>query len=99
MNITQIKPMPGKVIVKVLPDDTRTLSGIILPRNLPINQQHEYVEVISIGKDISNEMNLKITVSPGDKCIVLGRGIYDSVTVNNQKYYIVNPADIVAVIS
>ena len=90
--------MPGKIIVKKLPDDTVTKSGIILPSNLPVNQRHEYVEVISVGKNISNEMNLKITVCEGDKCIVLGRGIYDKIPCKDETYYVINMADIVAVI-
>lgn len=98
MNINQITPMPGKIIVKKLSDDTVTKSGIILPSNLPVNQKHEYVEVISVGTNVSNEMNLKITVSAGDKCIVLGRGIYDTIPLQDETYYVISMADIVAVV-
>lgn len=98
MNINQFKPMPGRVIVKKLPDETTTKSGIVLPKNTPINQRHEYVEVIKVGRNISDDMRQKIMVSAGDKCIVLGKGIYDTIPLDDSTYYIVQSADIVAII-
>lgn len=98
MKISQITPMPGKILVRKLPDETTTRSGIILPKDGPVNKRHEYVEVVAVGQNISEEMGLKIEVSVGDTCIVLGRGIYDVVPTDDELCYIINPADIVAVV-
>ena len=51
MNISQITPMPGKILVKKLADDTTTKAGIIL--TTATNKQHEYVEVVKVGRNIS----------------------------------------------
>ena len=98
MNINQIKPMPGKILVKKLPDETTTKSGIILPKDTPVNKRHEYVEVIRVGKMDSLRTSYISNVSPGDKCIVLGKGIYDTVPLEDEIYYIIAPVDIVAVL-
>lgn len=98
MNINNIKPMSGKILVKKLPDEFATKSGIILPYNAPINKRHELVEVISKGKDISDDMNIKITVNIGDKCLVMGKGIYDTINIDDDTFYIINASDIFATV-
>ena len=90
--------MPGRIIVKKLPDDTVTNSGIIIPTYAPINKRHEYVEVISVGQQLSNEMNIKIEVKPRDRCLILGRGIYDTIELDDDTYYILTQADVYAII-
>ena len=96
MNISQITPMPGKILVKKLADDTTTKAGIIL--TTATNKQHEYVEVAKVGRNISENMNKKISVNIGDKCLVMGKGIYDSVNLDDGIYYFLNPSDIYAVL-
>lgn len=98
MKITQITPMPGKILVKKLPDETTTKSGILLPKDGPINNRHEYVEVVAVGENISEDMGLKIEVDVGNTCIILGRGIYDAVPTDDEICYIIDPVDIVAII-
>lgn len=98
ITIDNIKPLPGKIIVKKLPDQTTTAHGIVLPSSAPINKRHEYVEVVATGKNISNDMRLKIEVGIGDRCLVLGKGIYDSIKIDEELYYIINPADIYAIV-
>ena len=97
MNITQLKPTAGNILVKKLPDDTVTKSGIILPNNVPINKQIVYVEVIDIGEDISENMRVKIEVKPGDKAL-MGRVPYDGIVIDDTQYWVVKQADIIAVL-
>lgn len=97
MNITQFKPTAGNILVKKLPDDTVTKSGIILPNNVPINKQIVYVEVIDIGEDISENMRVKIEVKPGDKAL-MGRVPYDGIAIDDIQYWVVKQADIIAVL-
>lgn len=96
MNISQLTPMPGKILVKKLADDTITKSGIILTQ--AANKQHEYVKVAKIGLDISEDMNKRISVAVGDTCIIMGKGIYDTIHLDDGVYYFLNPSDIYAVI-
>lgn len=94
MNIEQITPMPGKIIVKKLVDDTVTKSGIVL--TTVMNNNFDYVEVIKIGKSTDVISTDAFTI--GDKCIVMGKGIYDKFTLDNSTYFIINPADIYAIL-
>lgn len=98
INSTQIKPMPGKILVKRLPDETVTSSGIILPKDSPVNQKFDYVEVVAVGNNIENRPDTRIVVSVGDKCLVMGKGIYDTVECDDGTFFIVNQADIFCVL-
>lgn len=91
---TQIKPMPGKILVKKLPDETTTKSGIILPIDQPLNQQYDFIEVVKVGKNIEDRPDCTIVVKPGDRCLVMGKGIYDTVRCEDGIYFIVNQSDI-----
>lgn len=97
MNITQFKPTAGNILVKKLPDDTVTKSGIILPSNVPLNKQIVYIEVIDIGEDISTNMRVKIEVKPGDKAL-MGRVPYDGIVIDDIQYWVVKQADIIAIL-
>lgn len=98
LNSCQIKPMSGKILVKKMPDEVTTASGIILPKDKPVNQRFDYVEVVSIGKNIESRPDTWINVKPGDICIVMGKGIYDTVECDDGTFYIVNQADIFCVL-
>lgn len=94
MKSSQIKPMRGRILVRKLPDETTTKSGIVLPHDAPINQKYDYVEVVAIGKNIDDRPDCNIVVKPGDKCLVMGKGIYDTVKCEDGIFFIVNQADI-----
>lgn len=91
MNINQIKPMPGKIIVKKLPDDMMTRSGILLTH--AANERHEYVEIIKVGKNVECDL-----IKEGSHGLVMGKGIYDTVNIDSDTYYILNPVDIYAIV-
>lgn len=91
MNINQVKPMPGKVMVKKLPDDIMTKSGIILTH--AVNERHEYVEIVKVGNQVSDNM-----IVEGAKGLIMGKGIYDTVKIDNETYYVLNPVDIYAIL-
>ena len=91
MNINQIKPMSGKLLVKKLPDEVKTKSGIFLTH--AVNERHDYVEIVNVGKGINNDL-----LSIGNKGLVMGKGIYDSFQIDDAVYYILNPVDIYAII-
>lgn len=95
MNIEQITPTAGNILVKKLPDDTVTASGIILPQNKPANKQTCYVEVIAIGSNDVPDDRLRICVKPGDKGLV-GRVPYDGLTIDNETYWLIKQADMIA---
>ena len=98
MNINLIRPMPGRIIVKKLPDEVKTHGGVILTAQIVGKDPQITVEVIAVGSQASEDMGKKITVNIGDKCIMLGRSIYDTIYDDDNEYYIISEADILAVI-
>ena len=50
MTVNQIKPTSGNILVKKMPDEKVSKSGIIL--NTPVNRQIVYAEVIAIGENL-----------------------------------------------
>lgn len=97
MTINNIKPTAGNILVKKLPDETVTKSGIVLPNNVPINKQVVYVEVIAVGSNDVYDDRLKIVVKPGDKGL-MGRVPYDGITIDDEQYWLVKQVDIIALI-
>lgn len=97
MEINHLLPLSGKILVEPLPDEKTTKSGIILPKHQPINKQCVAARVIAVGKNISEDIRIKIEVKPGDICL-LGRVSYDTIRIENKDYWIVNAADTLVVI-
>lgn len=97
MKVTQIKPTSGNILVKKLPDETITKSGIILPKDKPVNKQVVFVEVVAIGSNEVIDDRLKIVVKPGDRGL-MGRVPYDGVTFEDETYWLVKQVDIIALI-
>jgi len=98
LNVHNIKPTPGNILVKKLPDEFATKSGILFPENAPANKYYIYVEVIAIGDNLSENLNIKIEVKPGDRGIAFGRGIYDTIIIDNESYYLLKQVDIPIII-
>lgn len=99
MNINLIKPMSGRILVKQLPDEECTAGGVILPASITGKDPQITAEVVAVGSQLSEDMGTKITVNIGDRCIILGRSIYDTVVDDdNDTYLFISSADILAVI-
>lgn len=96
-NISQVKPMPGKIIVRKLPEETTTSSGIILSAKTASSTPMCLVEVISVGSNRGVDDRELITVNPGDVGIV-GRVPYESFNIEEDTYWVVKQPDIVAVL-
>ncbi len=88
-----LKPLGNRVIIKVMPQEEVTSSGIILPETANKESQKEG-EVIALGKgDKLKELNLK----EGNKVIFSEYG-GSEIKVNGQEYKILNHDDLLAVI-
>lgn len=94
----QITPINGNILVKKLPDETMTKSGIILPDTQLVNKQVCYVEVIAIPENNPVDYRETVFVKPGDRGIV-GRVPYDKYNLDNEsEYWFVKQADIIALL-
>ena len=87
---TIIEPLGARVLIKRLPiTERKTDAGLIIPEN---EVQTTYKsEVVSKGGDVGNDIGV------GDTVIVTHM-VGDMVSVNQEKFYLVNDKDILAVL-
>ena len=88
-----LKPLGNRIIIKAIPQEEVTSSGIILPETVAKESRKEG-EVIALGEgDKLKELNLK----KGDKVIFSEYG-GSEIKINGQEYKILNHDDLLAVI-
>lgn len=87
-----LKPLGDRVIIKVLPKQETTKSGIILPESVAKENRLEG-EIVSLGQ---GEKIKALNLSPGHKVIVAEYGGTE-IKVDGQEYKILNHDDLLAV--
>ncbi len=87
-----LKPLGDRVIIKVLPKQETTKSGIILPESVAKENRLEG-EIVSLGQ---GEKIKALNLSPGQKVIVAEYGGTE-IKVDGQEYKILNYDDLLAV--
>lgn len=107
MSKTNLKPMPGYVVIKPTVAETKTASGIILPENE--NEKPLSGEVIAVGADVDCDCGQNCQC--GSKCAhgkspvkVGARVVYkkwggNEVTLGDEEYQILKFEDILAEIA
>lgn len=93
-----IKPLGGRVLVKLLKKEDVTKSGIVLPDTMDKEKKAEG-EVIAVGpgKTLENGSVSQMPVKVGDKILVKSWG-GDEVKIDNEEYKIFDAEDILATI-
>ena len=88
-----LKPLGNRIIIKAIPQEEVTSSGIILPETVAKESRKEG-EIIVLGEgDKLKELNLK----KGDKVIFSEYG-GSEIKIDGQEYKILNHDDLLAVI-
>ena len=88
-----LKPLGNRIIIKAIPQEEVTSSGIILPETVAKESRKEG-EIIALGEgDKLKELNLK----KGDKVIFSEYG-GSEIKIDGQEYKILNHDDLLAVI-
>ena len=82
------KPLGKRVLVKRLEEATTTASGIIIPDNA--TEKPSQGEVVALSQDVTQLAN-------GDKDI-FGKYAGNEVTIENEKYLIIDTDDIFGII-
>lgn len=93
-----IKPLGGRVLIKLLKKEDITKSGIVLPDTVEKEKKAEG-EVIAVGpgKVLDNGSLSPMPVKVGDKVLVKSWG-GDEVKIDNEEFKIFDAEDILAVI-
>lgn len=92
----KVKPLFDRVLLEVVPSESETKSGIILPT--PAQEKSQIAVVVEVGQ--GGELDgkkIEFQVKKGDK-VIFARYAGTEVTIDDKKYVIVRQADILAVI-
>ncbi len=93
-----LQPLNDRLIVKALPKEEVTKSGIILPDTVD-KERPEQGEVIAVGpgKLKDNGERVPMSVKVGDK-VIFKKYAPDEVKLDNEEYLVLSEYDILAVL-
>jgi chaperonin GroES len=92
MSKINIKPLADRVLVKPLPAEKTTASGLIIPDSAKEKQQKG--TVIAIGNGLKDE---PMTVKVGDT-VLFGKYAGTELVVDSAEYLIMRESDILAIV-
>ncbi|MBK5209182.1 MAG: co-chaperone GroES [Flavobacteriaceae bacterium] len=92
MSKINIKPLADRVLVKPLPAEKTTASGLIIPDSAKEKQQKG--TIIAIGKGLKDE---PMTVKVGDT-ILFGKYAGTELILDGNDYLIMRESDILAIV-
>lgn len=92
MSKINIKPLADRVLVKPLPAEKTTASGLIIPDSAKEKQQKG--NVIATGKGLKDE---PMTVKVGDT-VLFGKFAGSELVVDGVEYLIMRESDILAIV-
>ncbi|MFA5300355.1 MAG: co-chaperone GroES [Lutibacter sp.] len=92
MSKINIKPLADRVLVKPLPAEKTTASGLIIPDSAKEKQQKG--TVMAIGKGLKDE---PMTVKVGDT-VLFGKFAGSELVVDGVEYLIMRESDILAIV-
>ncbi|MBE0424234.1 MAG: co-chaperone GroES [Lutibacter sp.] len=92
MNELNIKPLADRVLVKPLPAEKTTASGLIIPDSAKEKQQKG--TVTAIGNGLKDE---PMTVKVGDT-VLFGKYAGNELVIDGTEYLIMRESDILAIV-
>ena len=95
--IFMIKPISDRVLIKMIEEEEKTKSGILLAS--PSQEKPQMAEVIEVGPGAVNMEGVKkeMTVKKGDK-VIIGKYSGTEIKYEGVNYLIVNEEDILAIV-
>ncbi|MBR3511735.1 MAG: co-chaperone GroES [Clostridia bacterium] len=92
-----IKPISDRVLIKMIEEEEKTKSGILLAS--PSQEKPQMAEVIEVGPGAVNMEGVKkeMTVKKGDK-VIIGKYSGTEIKYEGVNYLIVNEEDILAIV-
>ncbi|MBY7649693.1 MAG: co-chaperone GroES [Candidatus Liberibacter europaeus] len=93
-----LHPTRGRVVVRRLPSETKTDSGILVPSN--VAEKPCEGEVISVGAGALDQSGnvIKSEVKPGD-IVLFGKWSGTEIKISNEDYLVMQETDIMGVFS
>ncbi|MGB9887720.1 MAG: co-chaperone GroES [Moorellales bacterium] len=91
-----LKPLDDRVVVKVIEEEQRTQSGIVLPDTAKEKPQEGEVVAVGPGRLMENGNRVAPAVKVGDR-VIFAKYSGTEVKVDGQEYLILRETDILAI--
>ncbi|MDF9409164.1 MAG: 10 kDa chaperonin [Pelotomaculum sp. PtaB.Bin013] len=92
-----IRPLGDRIVVKPMPSEEKTKSGIVLPDTAKEKPQEGEVVAVGNGRLLETGQRVPIDLKPGDK-ILFSKYAGNEVKIDDVEYLIMREADILGVI-
>jgi chaperonin GroES len=92
-----IKPLGERVVVKVLKNETKTKSGIVLPDTVKEKPQMGKVLAVGPGKVLDDGKKINMEVKAGDQ-VLFAKYAGTEVKLDGEEYMILKENDILAIL-
>lgn len=92
-----LKPLGDRVVIKVLAQEEKLASGIVLPGNAKEKPQEGEVVAVGSGKILDNGQKIALEVSVGDK-VIYSKYAGSEVKNCGEDYLILSEKDILAIV-
>lgn len=92
-----LKPLGDRVVIKVLAQEEKLASGIVLPGNAKEKPQEGEVVAVGSGKILDNGHKVALEVSVGDK-VIYSKYAGSEVKNCGEEYLILSEKDILAIV-
>jgi chaperonin GroES len=95
--VAAIKPLGDRLVVKQLPSEEVTKSGIVLPDTAKEKPQQAEVIAVGPGRVLDNGQRQPMEVKVGDK-ILYSKYAGNEVKIDGEEYLILREIDVLAII-
>ncbi len=92
-----IRPLGERVVVKPMPSEEVTKSGIVLPDTAKEKPQEGEVVAVGPGRLLDNGQRVAIDLKKGDR-VLFSKYAGNEVKINDEEYLILREMDILGVI-
>ncbi|NLN82972.1 MAG: co-chaperone GroES [Firmicutes bacterium] len=92
-----LKPLGDRVVIKVLPQEEKLASGLVLPGNAQEKPQEGEVVAVGEGRVLENGKKLTPEVKAGD-IVIYSKYAGSEVKIDGEEYLILSEKDILAIV-
>ena len=92
-----IKPLGDRVVIKVLPGEETTKSGIVIPDTAKEKPQEGEVVAVGSGRVLENGQRVELEVKAGDR-VFYSKYAGNEIKISGQEYLILNEREILGIV-
>ena len=93
----RIKPLGDRVVIKVLPNEETTKSGIVIPDTAKEKPQEGEVVAVGSGRVLDNGQKVELEVKEGDR-VFYSKYAGNEIKLDGVEYLILNERDILGIV-